>query len=231
MNKIEVTPIGVIHTCFDTKFGVPRQPNLAPHSWGEIELFPPYDDPASIDGLEEVSHIWLEFYFHKVGQRDTLSVRPPRLGGNQKLGVFATRSPYRPSGMGLSVVQINEIRIVDGRTRILVSGIDLVDGTPIIDIKPYVPYADAQVSAINNIAPMAPTMLTVVFDAEAESRVQLLASGFNYDFRTLVVEVLQQDPRPQYHSDDANRVYGVELCGHDVKFTVLGQVVTVLRIE
>ena len=137
--------IGVMHSCFMAKFGVPRQPGLIPEATGYIELQPPFNQPNTVRGLEQFSHLWLCFVFHH-NLRDgwKATVRPPRLGGDTRLGVFATRSPFRPSPIGLSVVKLQHLELKDhGIIRIHVQGQDLVDGTPIIDIKPYIPYTDA----------------------------------------------------------------------------------------
>src|SRR3954463_4060851 len=133
--------IGIIHSCFKEKFGIPRQPGLAPLATAQLELLPPYDNRAALEGLETCSHIWLQFVFH-ANKRDAWKpkVKPPRLGGNKSLGVFATRSPTRPAPIGLSVVKLDGISEADGKLFLNLSGIDLLDGTPVLDIKPYVPY-------------------------------------------------------------------------------------------
>ena len=146
-------PVAVVHSCFAEKFAIPRQPLLAPAATATLELLPPYDQPEALEGLEGVSHLWLLFVFHAAGHGSKhLRVRPPRLGGNQRIGVFASRAPHRPNPIGQSVVRLEGI--VDGR--LLLSGVDLLDGTPVLDIKPYVPYADAIGDAHNSLAPAPP---------------------------------------------------------------------------
>ncbi len=138
-----IEPIGIIHTCFEEKFGIPRQPGLIPEATGFIELCAPYDRAECVRGLEGFSHIWLSFIFHGCPEGQwSPTVRPPRLGGNERVGVFATRSTFRPNAMGLSVVEIDRIE-VDPVVRIYVRGHDLMDQTPIVDIKPYLTWADS----------------------------------------------------------------------------------------
>lgn len=144
-----VSPIGYIRSCFMEKFAIPRQPLLAPAARGTLELLPPFDQVEALEGLEQVSHVWLLFLFHQaLEDKPRLKVRPPRLGGNRSLGVFATRATHRPNGIGQSVVRLEGFEA----GRLWLSGIDLLDGTPVLDIKPYVPYADAVADARNGIA-------------------------------------------------------------------------------
>jgi len=131
-----VSPIGIVHSCFKEKFAIPRQPQLAPAARGVLELLPPFDQGDAVAGLEQVSHVWLLFLFHQaLEDKPRLKVRPPRLGGNKTMGVFATRATHRPNGIGQSVVRLEAVE----PGRLLLSGIDLLDGTPVLDIKPYVP--------------------------------------------------------------------------------------------
>ena len=144
-----VTPVGFVRSCFKEKFAIPRQPQLAPAARGVLELLAPFDQAQAIEGLEQVSHVWLLFLFHQaLESQPRLKVRPPRLGGNQSVGVFATRSTHRPNGIGQSVVKLEKVE----PGRLWLSGIDLLDGTPVLDIKPYVPYADCVTTATNQIA-------------------------------------------------------------------------------
>ncbi len=167
--------IGTHHAALSQKFGAPRQPNLVALT-SVIEMHAPYDTPLAFAGLDDFSHIWVSWQFHhnfinkasQLTQSTSASehdfraqVRPPRLGGNQKIGVFASRSMYRPSGLGLSVVKLEQIKIVQGRVLLMISGADMIDGTPIIDIKPYVAYSDALIMADSGFAPTAPESLTV----------------------------------------------------------------------
>jgi tRNA-Thr(GGU) m(6)t(6)A37 methyltransferase TsaA len=220
IQSYSLKPIGVVHSCFKEKFAIPRQPALAPAAKGEIELFPPYNDPVAIEGLEEVSHLWLSFIFHKAMPKEDevrLRVRPPRLGGNKKIGVFATRATHRPNPLGLSVVKLDGIK--NGRLQI--SGIDLLDGTPIIDIKPYVPYADALPNAINTMASERPELSQVEFEPEATLSAQKHAERLNQPVKELIEQMLAQDPKPAYQQPDPERIYGVKIWDLEVKWRYL----------
>jgi tRNA-Thr(GGU) m(6)t(6)A37 methyltransferase TsaA len=212
--------IGLVHSCFKEKFAIPRQPALAPAARGEIELLPPYDDPLAIEGLEDVSHLWLSFIFHEALPKDDdvrLRVRPPRLGGNKKIGVFATRATHRPNPLGLSVVKLEGIK--NGRLQI--SGIDLLDGTPIVDIKPYVPYADALPNAINGIASESPVLSRVEFTPAALASATAQGKRLEQPVQELIEQMLAQDPKPAYQKPDPERIYGVKIWDLEVKWCYL----------
>jgi len=217
METYSIKPIGLVHSCFKEKFAIPRQPALAPAAKGEIELFPPYNDPLAIEGLEDVSHLWINFIFHQAMPKDgevRLRVRPPRLGGNKKIGVFSTRATHRPNPIGLSVVKLDGIK--NGRLQI--SGIDLLDATPIIDIKPYVPYADALPDATNAIASDSPELSLVEFSAEAAAAAIDHGERLDQPVRELIEQMLAQDPKPAYQKPDPERVYGVKIWDLEVKW-------------
>jgi len=208
MNTITLTPIAVAHTPFAEKFAIPRQPSLAPAAQAVIELLPPFDSPQALEGLEGVSHVWLIFQFHQV-KADTaprLKVRPPRLGGNRSVGVFASRSTHRPNGLGQSVVKLEK---TEGHC-LWVSGVDLLDGTPIIDIKPYVPYSDSVPSASNDIAPQAPEIMAVSWSPEALQQAEKEANRLQQPVKELTDQCLAQDPKPAYQTPDPQREYGVQ---------------------
>ena len=217
--------IARIRTDFPTKFGIPRQPRLAEHLKAAIVLEPGYRDRNALRGLEGFSHIWLVWQFSEA-VRDTWSpmVKPPRLGGNKRMGVFATRSPFRPNPIGLSAVKLLGIGDEPGLGPVLyVSGADLMDGTPIFDIKPYLPLADCIPEATDGFA--ADTRdhrLQVVFP---EQWLQMIPESK----RPALFEVLEQDPRPGYQ-DDPTRRYGFAFSGVDVRFTVEGEILTVCEI-
>jgi tRNA-Thr(GGU) m(6)t(6)A37 methyltransferase TsaA len=219
-----IEPIGIITTCFPEKFGIPRQPLLAPSAKGVLVLHAPYNHPDCVVGLEKVSHLWLSFIFHKhVDKGWKPKVRPPRLGGNEKMGVFATRSSFRPNHLGLSVVKLDEIVIENQEVCLHLSGIDLVDGTPIVDIKPYVPYADSVMTAHNDFAGQAPPLMQVNFSEQARLFCQRYALEKSRPIQPLVVEVLQQDPKPAYHAtnqsiNNIDREYGVALWNCNVRW-------------
>lgn len=209
--------IGLVHSCFKEKFGIPRQPGLAPLAWAEIEMLPPYDQRAAFDGLAGSSHIWVQFVFH-ANQRETWKpkVKPPRLGGNKSLGVFATRSPTRPAPIGLSVVQFRGICERAGKLFIQLGGVDLLDGTPVLDIKPYVPYVDCITEASNKFAGTAPAHLAVDISPSLLVFCAHYQQQNGIDLAKLITQVLQQDPRPSYQPLTPERRYGMKLLDLDV---------------
>lgn len=209
--------IAIIRSCFTDKFGIPRQSGLAPAAQAVIELLPPYDHPDAFTGLEQCSHLWVEFVFHRFAPGEFRPrVRPPRLGGNRSLGVFATRSPNRPNRLGLSVVKLDRIEQTQGSTRLHISGHDLLDGTPVLDIKPYVPYADAVANASNQIAPEPPPRLAVTFGDKASAQCERESARLGQPLRPLIEQLLAQDPRPQYQTPDPERRYAMTLFDVDV---------------
>ncbi len=206
--------IGIVHSPFKEKFAIPRQPGLT-NTPAIIELLPPYAVADAVKGLEAFSHIWISFVFHAVTDREWKPlVRPPRLGGNEKLGVFATRSTHRPNPVGLSVVTLEKIDISDG-VKLHVRGIDLLDGTPVLDIKPYLPYVDCVADARSGFAPDKPQRLTVRWQPDALA----VAEKTSKEFRAMVEDVLAYDPRPAYQ-DEPGRVYGVRLGDVNVRFCI-----------
>ncbi|TNC92086.1 MAG: tRNA (N6-threonylcarbamoyladenosine(37)-N6)-methyltransferase TrmO [Thalassolituus sp.] len=215
MSSHTITPVAYARSPFQEKFAIPRQPGLAPSVRTCIELTPPFDDPCALEGLNDITHVWLLFLFHQVGSRnDSLRVRPPRLGGNEKTGVFSTRSTHRPNGIGQSLVKVES---VEGSC-LWVSGADLLDGTPIIDIKPFVPYADIPVNAGNRMAPAAPEWLEVIWTEATETEARKQGQRLRENVMQIVTECLQQDPRPAYQKHDESRVYGVRLWDLQVRW-------------
>ena len=216
--------IAHIHTAFPTKFGIPRQSGLVDGLRGEIIFTPEYRNADALRGLEDFSHIWLVWQFSgAVRESWSPTVRPPRLGGNERVGVFATRSPFRPNAIGLSCVKLESVQHEDGFGDVLiVSGADLMDGTPIYDIKPYLPYADAHPEALGGFAPLPKETIEVKSPPEL---LQKLPEGQ----REALLGVLAQDPRPQYQNDP-ERVYGMSFGGWDFKFRVKDGVLTVLSL-
>ena len=221
-----VDVIAHIRTDLPEKFGVPRQSGLVPQLRGTIVFEPAYRNPDALRGLEGFSHLWLIFQFHRaVRESWSPTVRPPRLGGNRRMGVFATRSPFRPNAIGLSCVKLEGVRQDEQLgTVIEVSGADLVDGTPILDIKPYLPYADCRVDATGGFTdPLDGQTLQVNCDPA-------LLEWFTPQQREGLLGVLACDPRPRYQ-EDPERVYGLAFAGRNVKFTVKDGVLTVLMVE
>lgn len=225
-----MTPIGVVHSCFEEKFAVPRQPGLVPSATGSIELLEPFNHPDIVDGLENCTHIWVQFVFHECVDRGwQMKVRPPRLGGNKKMGVFATRATHRPNSLGLSVVKLERIETRHQKVVLHIQGQDLVEGTPVLDIKPYIPYADIVEQAEYPFAQHEPEKLKVTFSPKADSQLQAVEE--ERSLRTLIIEVLQQDPKPAFHKPDQEREYGAKLSGKNVKWRYLEDIIEVTAID
>ncbi|QLG88451.1 tRNA (N6-threonylcarbamoyladenosine(37)-N6)-methyltransferase TrmO [Chitinibacter bivalviorum] len=225
-NPYSIEPIGYIATPFADKFGIPRQPQLAPHAIGTLKLVAPYNRAECVRGLSEFSHVWLQFVFHEVAGQWSPTVRPPRLGGNAKVGVFASRSPFRPNSLGLSLVRLLKVEVNHG-VELTLGGVDLVDGTPIIDIKPYLPFVESQPEAKSGFVAGAPAQLQVQFSPLALAQI---AQSELPNLQPLITEVLAQDPRPAY-ADDAQRIYGIRLYHYDVKWRCDGQIAWVEALE
>lgn len=223
---MEIKPIGYARTDFGSKFGVPRQSGLAPSLTAVIEFEPEYRMPEAFKELENYDYVWLLWQFSQVPEGEwSPTCRPPRLGGNRRVGVFASRSPFRPNHIGLSSVRLDSVEHTPDRGVVLhVSGADLVDGTPIFDVKPYVAYADAHPGAKSGfVDDHERKTLSVVIPDEA-------LSAFPADKVDALREVLAADPRPSYHAD-ASRVYGFEFAGFDVKFSVDGDALKVVSVS
>jgi len=226
-------PIGTVHSCFREKFGIPRQPGLVRAARGYLELLPEYDRAEALRGLDGFSHLWLIYAFHALpeGREWRPTVRPPRLGGNERLGVFATRSPFRPNPLGLSCVRLEGMDSGEGPTRLRLSGLDLLDGTPVIDIKPYVPYSDSLPDAAAGFADGAPeAALEVVFEPVASQACDECEPRWP-GLRELIVAVLSQDPRPAYHGDRPGRVYGMKLYELDIRWHLRDGRVEVIEVR
>lgn len=217
--------IAHISTDFTEKFGVPRQSGLAEGLCGQIVFEPEFRNPDAIRGIEQFSHLWLIWEFSKARSDGSLTVRPPRLGGNTRLGVFATRSPYRPNPIGLSCVRLENVKNTENDGMVLVvSGVDMIDGTPIYDIKPYLPYADSHPEADGGFAER---------ERDRNLRVDIPPEYLNRipaHRRTVLTEILKQDPRPSYQNDD-ERVYGMKFAGLEIKFRVSDGILTVCGVE
>ena len=227
-NEIIMRPVAHIRTDFATKFGIPKQSGLVPSLRGRVVFAPEYRSPEAVRGLEAFSHIWLLWQFSgAVKENETFSptVRPPRLGGNRRVGVFASRSPFRPNHIGLSCVELEGIDLDDPEGPVLiVRGADLMDGTPILDVKPYIPYADSRPEAAGGFTDMsAARTARVMFPPDLLEKVPA-------DRREALIGVLEQDPRPSYQ-EDPDRVYGFRFAGREIKFRVSDGVLTVVAVE
>ncbi len=219
-------PIGIIHSPYGEKFSVPRQPNLVSQGKGILRLLPPYNTPDSVRGLDQFSHLWLLFQFHQIKQNKVQTmVRPPRLGGNERVGVFASRSTHRPNPIGLSKVKLEKIEYKNNEVLLYLGSIDLIDSTPIFDIKPYIAYADSEVNAKSGFAQQKPNKkLLVTFTKEVEQAViscQKFAKYHIDDPITFIQEVIAQDPRPAYQQGKlTERVYGMLLAECNIRWKI-----------
>jgi len=218
-DEIVMRAIGRVRSCFNEKFATPRQSGLVPSAEGEVVFFDEVD-PIACRGLEGFSHVWLIFLFNKISEQETRwAVRPPRLGGNEKQGVLATRSPFRPNRIGLSLVKLESVQ----KGLLRVSGLDLVDDTPILDVKPYLPYVEAIPHAVGGFAQSPPEPLPVEIADEFAKRLGAQKTD-------CLREVLSNDPRPAYH-EDSNRIYGCRLFDFEIKWQVSEGVLQVLSVE
>lgn len=236
MTELKMPIIGYMKSPYKEKFGIPRQPNLVQVE-SYIEMVEPYNDLLAFEGIEEFSHLWLLWQFHdnknqQQSQKFRPQVRPPRLGGNKKIGVFATRSMYRPSPVGLSVVQLKAVKKVGKSVRVYVSGSDLLDGTPIVDIKPYIQYSDAVITAQSGYAQDEPERMMVIWTEGAEQKKQTLLKHNKLTVQIVneLEQVLALDPRPAYQ-EDAERVYGMLFSAINVKFKVTERGVEIQELE
>lgn len=218
--------IGHIRTDFPSKFGIPRQSGLIDDLKGKIVLEPEYRNPQVYKGIEEFSHIWLLWEFSEAKKEHwSATVKPPRLGGKTRMGVFATRSPFRPNNIGLSCVKLDRVEMDEKDGPVLwVAGVDLLDGTPIYDIKPYIPLTDCHPEASEGY-----TKETKIHELKVEFPEELL-NQYPEEKRQAVLGILAQDPRPTYFQDP-ERVYGVPFAGFDVKFKVDGDTLVVCGLE
>ncbi len=233
MSKFQFEQIGVIRSPYKEKFAVPRQPGLVKSGGGELHLIAPYNQADAVRGLEAFSHLWVLFIFHQTmegGWRPT--VRPPRLGGNARMGVFATRSTFRPNPVGMSLVELNGIRCQKDQVILELGGLDLVDGTPVVDIKPYLPFAEALPDARASYAQQAPQADMPVYFTDALAA-ELVHLEKRYPrLREFIVDVLAQDPRPAYRKEeDAGKAYAVWLLDFNVRWRVTDSGFEVFALE
>lgn len=225
METVPVKIIARMKSDFPTKFGIPRQSGLVDTLRSTIVFEPEYRNADALRGLEDFTHLWLIWQFSEAVREDwSPTVRPPRLGGNTRMGVFATRSPFRPNAIGLSCVKLVGLeQTKDHGTVIHVAGADLMDGTPIYDIKPYIPYADCQTDATGGFTDTAKDFILQV------QCPQEMLSALPEDKQPALLDVLSHDPRPSYQKD-SDRIYGLEFAGFDVRFTVQNNILTVTEI-
>ena len=218
-------PIAHIRTDFGTKFGVPRQSGIVSKLVGRIVMEPEYRVREAFRGLEEFSHLWLIWHFSEIKKEEwSPTVRPPKLGGNKRVGVFATRSPFRPNSIGLSSVKLKKIdfEAADGPV-LWVEGADLMDNTPIFDIKPYLPFTDSHPEAKGGFTDEVLRTEEKLEIVNPEAIGRLMPN----DKAEALIEVLKNDHRPQYH-EDKDRIYGIDFCGKDIRFRVEGDQLTII---
>jgi len=215
-NAITFEIIARVHSPYREKFAAPRQPGLAPAAEGFVEMLPPYDRTEAFKGIEQYSHIWLVFLFDQVPAEKAWQpmVRPPRLGGNKKVGVFATRSPFRPNRIGMSVVKLGGIERRSGKLGLVVTGLDLVDGTPVLDIKPYLPYVDrVPACGAGAFEEAPPAGRQVRFSDQARG-----VAASHPELEELIVQTLALDPRPGYRHGESGGEFGMTLAGHNIRW-------------
>ncbi|WP_462158316.1 tRNA (N6-threonylcarbamoyladenosine(37)-N6)-methyltransferase TrmO [Pseudoalteromonas sp. GB56] len=221
---IEITPIGHIRSPYKQKFAIPRQPRLVDTAKAQLVLDEPFNNEEFIRGIEEFSHIWVLFRFHETADKGySALVRPPRLGGNARKGVFATRATFRPNAIGMSAVELQGVQCKGQKVVLHLGGVDLLDGTPVLDIKPYLPYSDAMTHASAGFADTRPqTQMTVSF---SESALAFIAkTDPQLDLHRFITQVLQQDPRPAYKKNkDGVQSYGMTLYDFNIRWSVEGE--------
>ena len=226
-----MNPIGIVHSPFKEKFGIPRQPLLVPEAKATLELLSPYDCIDALTGLDDFSHVWITFVFHQtIRDQWKPRIRPPRLGGNRTVGVFASRSPFRPNPIGLSVVALDGVSNKNGKVELLLSGVDILDGTPVLDIKPYLPYVDSITDAKAGYAPEPPQANKSVWFSET-AEIQLQQHNDGDELRCLIKSLLVSDPRPAYKKgSQPDRIYGMRLYDFDLKWRVMDDEIEVVEL-
>ncbi|MBD1583731.1 tRNA (N6-threonylcarbamoyladenosine(37)-N6)-methyltransferase TrmO [Pseudoalteromonas sp. S16_S37] len=221
MQSYQIQPIGYIQSPYKQKFAIPRQPRLVPQAKAKLVFCEDFSREEFVRGIEEFSHLWLLFRFHETADKGySALVRPPRLGGNERKGVFATRATFRPNAIGMSAVKLEGVEYKNGQLALLLSGIDLLDGTPIVDIKPYLPYSDAMTDASAGFADTRPqTPMTVEFSEQAND---FIAKQTQYpDLQEFITNVLKQDPRPAYKKQkQQTQFYGMSLYEFNIRWQV-----------
>ncbi|MBQ4832444.1 tRNA (N6-threonylcarbamoyladenosine(37)-N6)-methyltransferase TrmO [Pseudoalteromonas sp. MMG010] len=232
MTEYCISAIGHISSAYKQKFAIPRQPRLVPQAKAKLIFEKEFNREEFVRGLDDFSHIWLIFRFHGTADKGySPMVRPPRLGGNERKGVFATRATFRPNAIGMSAVQLDAIEYKNGQLSLLLSGIDLLDGTPILDIKPYLPYSDALPQASAGFADCEPqTDMHVEFEP---SVLNFIAQQIEYpELTQFITNVLKQDPRPAYKKQkNAQQSYGMTLYDFNIRWQVVGDTNLVTQIE
>jgi len=230
---LSLTPIGIVHSIFKKKFGIPRQAGIIPEAKATIELLPPFNNEQLVRALDGFSHIWVLFIFHDSANEGWAStVRPPRLGGSKRVGVLASRSPFRPNPIGMSAVELERISYQKGKVFIHVKGLDLLQGTPVIDIKPYLPYSDSIADARGGYAPESPqAIFDILFSKKAEEIISLEEEAGAHDLRTIIEKMLSMDPRPGYYTPKYSKAkFALAVMDLDIRWSVEGEKIIVHEI-
>ncbi len=230
-NSYTLEPIGEVHSCFSEKFGIPRQPGLVRAAVGQVEFYPPFNRVEMFKGLEDFSHLWVIFLFHQtIPEGWKTTVRPPRLGGQKRVGLFASRSPHRPNHLGMSVVRLEKVCVEKGSVHLEISGVDLLNGTPVVDIKPYIPYSDGTPEATCGYAPIPAGQNRVKMTPEVELFFQEYLQTTGRELRELVLQTLRTDPRPASQRT-VGREFGMLLWDVNVRWRVTADGFEVLSCQ
>jgi len=233
-DQYEFSAIGIIESCFKQKFAIPRQSGLVPQAQAKLILNPQYNHLEVVRGLEQYSHLWILFVFHQsLSNKRKLTVRPPRLGGKEKLGVFATRSNFRPNPIGQSVVKLDSIENQNNNIILNLSGVDILHNSPVIDIKPYLPYSDCVANAKAGIAHLPPEKeFSVTFSEIASKQLEDATARHGTDIAAFISELLAYDPRPAFYDEDSDTgVYASKILDFDLKWQITDKKVTVLELK
>jgi len=228
--KFTLQQIGSIESCYKEKFGIPRQPGLVKTAVAEIILQQPYAQREAIEALKDYSHIWVQFIFHQSIQKHwKATVRPPKMGGNKRVGVFATRSNFRPNPLGLSVVKLEAVNPYNDRVSLIVSGGDFLDGTPVVDLKPYLPYSDSIPNALSGLSCPQTQEKAVVLTPKATAQLHEISDKHPH-FKSFITELLINDPRPGYKVD-SERIYGCHIYDYNLIWKSNTDKITVIAID
>lgn len=228
--QITVKAVGVVRSCLKEKFGIPRQPGMAPSATASLELLPPFDREEMVRDLEKFSHVWVHFYFHRAVEEGwKTTVRPPRLGGKKRVGIFGSRSPHRPNYLGMSAVRLTGVRREKGKIFLDLSGVDLLDGTPVVDIKPYIPYSDCIGEAEDGYTDNKISTMEVRFAGEAERFCIRYEQETGRALRQLIVELVGLDPRPPFQKK-SRKEFGMLLWDVNVRWRVCGSYFEIVKL-
>lgn len=224
--------IGIVHSCFPEKFAIPRQPGMVAAATATLELLPPFNREEMVRGLEAFSHLWIHFLFHhSIAEGWRPTVRPPWLGGRQRVGVFACRSPHRPNHLGLSAVRLEAVRFVNHAPMLDLSGVDLLDGTPVIDIKPYLPYSDSIATATGGYATGASPGIPVELEPQCRSFCRKYEQLTGRRLEQLICDLIGLDPRPASQRTQGKAEFGMRLWDVNIRWRIASEGCTVVAVD